>query len=368
MIEKHYDQEQEELFERIHNEENEEADEEIYDIKSWGADLSFRELIMMFDDDDLIKPEIQRNYVWDKTMASRFIESILMGLPVPSIFLSKMKNDKYLIIDGFQRFMTVYDFVKGLFNDQTPFKLTNSKKIQPKWAGKSFIELSEDDKRKIKTTTIHAIIFDHKDDASLFQIFERINTGGRSLSSQEIRNCLYHNEMNKLLLQLNQNKDWRYIYGNDKYDRMTDVEHILRFFAFKSDDVKSKMSGQLLLKRYLSEFMGDERIYKNEKILMEYKEEFDKVIKYIRKNFNKEIFKARNSFKSPIFDSIAIATAHALSVNKDLEDISQDKIDSLLKDEDFNTYTTLRTTNYEHINKRINIAANKLYGLKYLNE
>lgn len=362
-----FDLEQDELFKNLHNEEEEESDEEIYDIKSWGADLSFRELIMMFDDDDLIKPEIQRNYVWDKTMASRFIESILMGLPVPSIFLSKMKNDKYLIIDGFQRFMTVYDFVNGLFNDQTPFKLTNSKKIQPKWRGKSFIELNEDDKRKIKTTTIHAIIFDHKDDSSLFQIFERINTGGRSLSSQEIRNCLYHNEMNKLLLKLNKNKDWRYIYGNDKYDRMNDVEHILRYLAFKTEDVKTKMSGQLLLKRYLSEFMGNELIYKNQELLNNFEKDFNQVISFLRENFAKEIFKTRNSFKSPIFDSIAIATSYALNLDRSIQVVSKEKINQLLEDKEYNYYTTVRTTNYEHINKRIDIATKTLFGFDYIN-
>lgn len=365
------DYEQKNLFEveNLQDEQlDEEGDEEIYDIKSWGADLSFRELIMMFDDDDLIKPEIQRNYVWDKTMASRFIESILMGLPVPSIFLSKMQNDKYLIIDGFQRFMSVYDFVNGLFNDGTPFKLTNSKKIQPKWRGKSFIELNEDDKRKIKTTTIHAIIFDHKDDSSLFQIFERINTGGRSLSSQEIRNCLYHNEMNKLLLNINKNPDWRSIYGNDKYDRMNDVEHILRYFAFKSNDVKTKMSGQLLLKRYLSTFMGDEKVYKDPNKLAYFEEDFNRVISYLQKNFSKEVFKARSAFKSAIFDSIAIATSFAFEQKGDLKAIPEENINLLLTNPDYDHYTTVRTTNYEHINKRINIASQILYGVTYLDE
>lgn len=73
---------------------------------SWGADLSFRELMNMYEDDELMKPELQRNYVWDKKKASRFIESILLGLPVPSIFLAKLPNEKKLIIDGYKIYIS----------------------------------------------------------------------------------------------------------------------------------------------------------------------------------------------------------------------------------------------------------------------
>ncbi|UYT83798.1 DUF262 domain-containing protein [Priestia megaterium] len=76
------------------------SDDDLFNINSWGADLSFRELITMYEEDELIKPEMQRNYVWDKAEASRFIETLLMGLPVPSIFLAKVGEDK-LIVDGY---------------------------------------------------------------------------------------------------------------------------------------------------------------------------------------------------------------------------------------------------------------------------
>ncbi|HHQ4773624.1 TPA: DUF262 domain-containing protein, partial [Aeromonas veronii] len=100
------------------------SNDDIYNITSWGADLSFRELITMYDEDELIKPELQRHYVWDKVEASRFIESLLLGLPVPSIFLANTSDDKKLIIDGYQRIMTVYDFFKGIWTkDNRVFRL-----------------------------------------------------------------------------------------------------------------------------------------------------------------------------------------------------------------------------------------------------
>ena len=131
------------------------SNDDLYHIKSWGADLSFRELITMYEEDELVKPEIQRHYVWDKTEASRFIDSLLLGLPVPGIFLAyNKKNEKKLIVDGYQRIMTVYDYVRGIFSkDNKPFKLSDSAKINKRWRGKLFQELESSDQRKIKSTT-----------------------------------------------------------------------------------------------------------------------------------------------------------------------------------------------------------------------
>jgi len=135
----------------------------LYNINSWGADLSFRELISMYEEDELLKPELQRKYVWEKPEASRFIESILLGLPVPSIFLANTTDDKKLIIDGYQRIMTVYDFVKGIWSkDGKIFKLSNTEKINKRWRGKAYVELDKNDQRRIRSSTIHAIVFEQR--------------------------------------------------------------------------------------------------------------------------------------------------------------------------------------------------------------
>ena len=137
------------------------VNDDLYNINSWGADLSFRELISMYEENELSKPEMQRNYIWDKTEASRFIESLLLGLPVPSIFLAKADKGTKLIVDGYQRIITVHNYVLGkpFPRDQKLFKLSNSIKINSRWRGKAFSEISTDDQRRIKSATIHAIIF-----------------------------------------------------------------------------------------------------------------------------------------------------------------------------------------------------------------
>ncbi len=238
------------------------SNDDLFNITSWGADLSFRELITMYKEGELIKPELQRKYIWKKPEASRFIESLLLGLPVPSIFLAEQKDETKLIIDGYQRIMTVYDFVRGIFSqDDKTFKLTNSDKINERWRGKSFNELSELEQRKIKKSTIHAIIFvqNHpkEDDTSLYQVFERINTTGKSLTAQEIRNCIYQGSMNNLLFKLNEDVNWRTLLGKNEVDaRMLDMEFILRFFALQDSSIIKTEKKQISLKQHLNTFMG----------------------------------------------------------------------------------------------------------------
>lgn len=99
--------------------------------------------------------------------------------------------------------MTVYDYVKrGIFGgDGKSFALSNSENINERWRGKTFQELQPDEQRKIRNSPIHAIVFEQKepkDDTGMYQIFERINTSGRTLKPQEIRNCVYHGEFNQI--------------------------------------------------------------------------------------------------------------------------------------------------------------------------
>ena len=119
------------MIDEIKEETTSYSDDSLFNITSFGTDMSFRELITMYEEGDLEKPEMQRNYVWNKNEASRFIDSVLLGLPVPSIFLAKTDDEKRLIVDGYQRIMTVYDYVKrGVFGgDGKSFALSNSENI-----------------------------------------------------------------------------------------------------------------------------------------------------------------------------------------------------------------------------------------------
>lgn len=350
------------------------SDDSLFNISSWGADLSFRELISMYEDDELVKPELQRKYVWDKTEASRFIESILLGLPVPSIFLAQAGSQK-LIVDGYQRVMTVYDYVKrGVFSaDGKVFKLSNSEKINQRWRNKAFAELSVDDQRKIRSTTIHAIMFEQKkpenDDTSLYQIFERINTSGRSLTPQEIRNCVYQGPFNSLLFDLNENETWRGLFGtSDPDSRMRDIEYILRFFVMKTDDVLKSDANQISLKKSLNTFMDD---HKNDSAddLEGFKTEFLSTIQLVDRLVGKNAFRnlTKNGFSKKfhpaIFDAIMVSTFLVAKRGHDICTVSVEQHQKLLSDDRFKDAVSKRTTNIENIRKRIQLAGAILFGV-----
>lgn len=371
---------EEQIIEQVDTVEIDYSNDDLFNITSWGADMSFRELINMYDDDELLKPELQRKYVWEKPEASRFIESILLGLPIPSIFLANTKENNKLIIDGYQRIMTIYDYVKkGIFSkDGKVFKLTNNEKINSRWRGKSFNELSDFEQKKIRQTTIHAIIFEQKhpkeNDSSLFQIFERINTSGKVLKSQEIRNCVYQGKLNSLLFDLNKNQNWRKLFGSDIEDaRMNDLEFILRFLALSDNEIKSKQDGQISLKLFLNNFMGktDNNLQPN---IVKFKSDFENTILQIEKSFGVVAFKNLNSennyqsrFHPTIFDSISIATNYCIHKGVDIDSIQNIKTrhKELLQNTQFKIFTSTRTTNIEHINGRINLASKILFDTDY---
>ncbi len=355
------------------------SDDDLFKISSWGADLSFRELIERYEEGELLKPELQRKYVWDKTEASRFIDSLLLGLPVPSIFLAKTENEKLLIIDGYQRIMTVHDYVKGIFSgDGKVFKLVNSTKVNSRWRGKAFAELNESEQRKIRNTTIHAIIFVQQqpdnDNTSLYQVFERINTSGRTLFPQEIRNCVYQGNFNNLLFELNKIEQWRTLFGQPTEDqRMRDVELILRFFALSSPEFNEIVREQISLKKFLNQYMAK---YKNinEADTKIFRDRFFNALTFIHNNIGENAFnnisatipdKFSPNFSPTIFDSIMIAT-DALLTNKVDIDIKQinNKRKALLQNSDYRSYITQETMRVATIKNRISKVKTSLYSVQ----
>jgi len=355
------------------------SDDSLFNITSFGTDLTYRELYLMYEEGDLEKPEMQRNYVWTKKEASRFIDSVLLGLPVPSIFLAKTNDDKRLIVDGYQRIMTMHDYMKGVFSDtNTVFKLHKSEEINKEWRGKAFFELTEEQQRRLKTSPIHAIVFEQKspqDDTGMYQIFERINTGGRTLRPQEIRNCVYHGDFNKLLMELNRYPLWREVLRLDKEDRrMGDVELVLRFFAFseifESNEIKLN---QINLTKYLNEYMGkycqiSEEEYKNKGDL------FKNVIEFLYNSVGENIFRTfkikdekiiwARKLHPVVFDAICTAVIISkVDITKPITDLKQRYVE-LLSNSEFESAITIRTTNVDNIKKRINLASDILFGEK----
>lgn len=357
--------------------EQESSNDDLFNITSWGADPSVRELIMQYQDGDIEKPELQRKYVWTKKAASRFIESLLLGLPVPSIFLANLESGKRLIIDGYQRIRTLVDYIdEGIWSgDESVFRLSDTELINKRWRGKSFKELDEDDKRRLRNYSLHAIIFEQKqpqNDSGLYQVFERINTSGTPLNDQEIRNCVYQGSLNTLLFQLNENPMWRELNNGPVDSRMRDVELILRFFALGTPDVYHSNESVITLKHVLNKYMSN-NVDATVEFLEAKRRSFESVISFIYEylggeaffNLQNDLEKLRRRLYPTVFDSIMIATSIALTQGFVVEpgvDMKQRRLE-LLKDLDYRNSITQGTMRVENIKMRISKALSVLYHI-----
>lgn len=209
-----------------------------YDVSSYGSDPEVEVLVNRLRRGDIIIPPFQRDYVWRQPEASKFIESLLLGLPVPGVFFAtETSTNKQLVIDGQQRLKTLLFFFDGYFNPrpndktQRVFSLT---KVQKPFEGKTYKTLDENDRIRLETSIIHATVVKQNapigEDTSLYHIFERLNSGGRRLTDQEMRAALYHGPLMEKLKELNEYPNWRMIFGK-VHSRLKDQELILRFFA-----------------------------------------------------------------------------------------------------------------------------------------
>jgi uncharacterized protein with ParB-like and HNH nuclease domain len=156
-----------------------------------------------------VQPEFQRQFVWDKVKSSRLIESALLDIPIPIVYLSEERDGKENVIDGQQRLTAFFSFIDGKFPDDTDFKLSGLK-VFTEHNGKKFNQLSEEIQDKITTYKIRVIKFKKESDGDLqFEIFARLNTGSVPLNDQELRNCVFRGRFNELLKELSQDKDFK---------------------------------------------------------------------------------------------------------------------------------------------------------------
>jgi hypothetical protein len=181
----------------------------------------------------VVQPDFQRQFVWDSIKASRLIESAILGIPIPVVYISQEQDNKEYVIDGQQRLTSFFSFIDGLFPDGKDFKLTGLKVFR-EFNGKNYRRLSDDIQDLIRYFKIRTITFKKESDQDLkFEIFERLNTGSVSLNDQELRNCIYRGRFNLLLKELSCDPDFKFLLGLKSPDkRMKDIELVLRFAAF----------------------------------------------------------------------------------------------------------------------------------------
>ncbi|MBS9388301.1 MAG: DUF262 domain-containing protein [Dolichospermum sp. WA123] len=221
----------------------------------------------------ILNPEYQRRKRWDNVRKSRLIESFIMNVPIPPIFLYEIEYSLYEVMDGQQRLTAIYDFYKGNFELKG---LQYWKELD----GKNYANLPEQVRRGIDRRYLSSIVLlqetaKSKEEADELKriVFERLNSGGEKLTPQETRNALQNGKFNQLCIKLSRNtyfrKMWNFplesegeekLLENESYKKMEDVELVLRFFAYRHWD-KIKSSG---VDKFLDEYLKQANNYSDE--------------------------------------------------------------------------------------------------------
>jgi 5-methylcytosine-specific restriction endonuclease McrA len=257
-------------------------------------DFTLREYQTMRNDGDLmLQPSYQRKFVIDIKFASRLIESIILDVPIPPVFLAEEEDGKYSVIDGQQRLTSFIAFLDGFLPDEkkTVFKLTGTKELSlEQGKGKTFAQIDDTAiQNKIKTTSIQAVIIKNSSHPDLkFAIFERLNTGSVKLNEDELRNTIYRGAYIDLLKELENDKVFHSMVNKQSFrNRMIYRGMILRFFALTE---KSYLNYRSSMKQFCNKELRDNRHMVPAK-RQEYLERFNKCVELTRIVFGNNAFR-----------------------------------------------------------------------------
>lgn len=359
-----------------------------YDISASPNDFNIKTLFDFIKSGVVKIPGFQRNYVWDIKRASKLIESIIIGIPIPQIFLYEEARNKFTVIDGQQRYMTIYYFMEKRFprnekrqelrmifdqNKGIPASILNDNEYfedfnlalpttQPnqknKFNGLNYFTLDEDDITSFELRTIRNIIIKQNapDDehSVVFEIFNRLNSGGVNLKPQEIRTSLFHSSFYDMLYRVNLDSSWRQLTPSSTPDlNMKDVEILLRGFAMLIDGSSYKPS----MTKFLNKFSLRAKSFPSENI--KYLEEL--FLKFSEKAFTEKskIFHSKTGkFNISVFESIFVAACSSAFEAKTLNiaDINLGKVDLLKEDNGFIEATQSNTASDKNVTYRLTTA------------
>ena len=302
----------------------ENVDRQVISIRTDSLDVSFNELYDMYKNGELIiAPDYQRLFRWEEETQSRFIESLIIEMPVPPIYVVETDDGIYELIDGLQRISSYLHFRgEPLAEGQNTPLVLHGCDIVPALNGLTFGLLPKALQIKIKRRFVRMEVIRKESEPTLkYHMFKRLNTGGELLSAQEIRNCtirLLGTDGIQFLEECSQNTDYRAVIkriGPDKFKTRYDQELVLRFFAIKNDLEHYRYPVTEYLTRYLENMT-------NKSVDFEYNKErqiFQDTFHFIRYYWGEDAFSGRtpngtfrNEFVSYYFDAISVPLAMSI--------------------------------------------------------
>ncbi|ELP52034.1 hypothetical protein O53_4929 [Microcystis aeruginosa TAIHU98] len=358
-------------------------------LSSDRLDISFGELINLYKNGELIiRPEYQRLFRWSEAQKTALIESILLSIPIPPIFVAEDKNGVWELVDGLQRVSTFISFFGELKGsgwtidyqeyidrsgveeeeeiDEESGEETGEIKTINKWTlqegglvkslqGFNVDNLPTNLKINLKRAVCRVEILRGESSTSMkYELFKRLNSGGSKLTPQEIRNAIYRGvnpRLNELLLKVSKSEVFKYLtqLSSGKLNELYDQELVLRFFAFykNAENVNENME------KFLNDFM--ERTVQNANFDYDvYESLIMKVLELIYQIEDNKIFRnERNLFVPAYFEGILIGVAQNIETYAEDLELLKSKITQLKSDNDFKRYSGTASNSRSRIRNRL---------------
>lgn len=347
------------------------VDKKIQKVRTKSLDISFNELLDMYNSGELIiSPDYQRLFRWSEEKQSRFIETLILELPLPPIFVIEIEEGSYELIDGLQRVSSYLNF-RGVLKEGEKLKLKDCD-IIPELNGFKYSDFPKTLQIKLKRNFIRVEVLRKESDIDLrYHMFKRLNSGGEILSEQEIRNCtirILNPEINDFITNESQNKFYKKTISKLKkndMDKKRDEELTLRFFTLKNNlnDFFNPFD------EYLTKYMEDIASKNKNFDYSKEKDAFEKTFKILKKSLGSDVFstklssgKYQDNFVLYYFDGITLGIQKFLDEIIKLNDYEKIKniFDEIKSDDNF---YKARTGSKSNIKRRIEIVENKLSKL-----
>lgn len=308
-------------------------------LRYFGVDFDVEGLVRRFERDELIIPRFdpedpqnkgtgyagfQRDFVWKKRQMDRFIESILLGYPVPGIFLVELKSRQYLVLDGQQRLTTLSQFFKGEVSPGREFALEY---VAEPFQGRSYETLDAPDKRVLNNALIQATVTLPVGEAgklAIYTLFERINSGGTQLKEQQIRVAVFPGDATQMIRKMNSDENWRKLFGPRHRD-LRDQEMILRYLALKDVGMAIREKGpeegvkdfQPPMSTFMSRYLNRNETMTDARVAEEI-QEFSESCRLLVESVGGGALKRNNTINAARADSILVGLALAVRDNQSI--------------------------------------------------
>ena len=326
-------------------------DEARKDVKTESYSMSIGEIVSMYEKNEIIlHPEYQRYFRWDNEQKSKLIESILIGLPLPSFFMAQDEDGRWEVVDGMQRLSTIFDFM-GFLKKQNQKQenymrfsnLSDDLFYLKDFSDKCWDNFSTRIQLDFKRTKIQLIILMRETNIDAkFELFQRLNSGGTAISGQELRNAILAGgkpEMLRWFEELANDENFKAVTDLKEKDLSSryDMELVLRFIVFISgyeEELKKYNSVDVFLTHVLRELMSSDFNYEEKKNI------FIKTFRKIKEVCGDGALKFKQcpgsgKFSISFFEAVALGVAQNIE-NLPYDEVIKNKIDSIGNDP---TYT-----------------------------